>query len=190
MSTSIAESNQKSAKRNQELAQLGIHVNRDPGHLDYLLQIAPNTTYSANTLTSQAQIDFDLKYSPSFYLKENRRIILPIKASETGGSASVKPSFVEAFFDRGTSFEWQCDSATLGSSHMVNVLTKLESFFADLLEPAIELSDNEYASLCNCLNHNSALTYTSPSSISAVGSQWYFVRVPNPFPKTGIWLGL
>jgi hypothetical protein len=71
-----------------------------------------------------------------------------------------------------------------------------------VLEPALELSgifsnslaftnrlDTEYNSFCQCLGHASTLLYTSTTSISAGSSTYYFVRVPNIFAKTGLWLG-
>jgi hypothetical protein len=181
--SAITESMNKSAQRDYHLAQMGIPVNRDVGkygHLDMLVQIAPKSSYNTNALTTPAQIDFEFKNSPAYFLKDNRSIILSIKATETGGSASVKPSFCEAFFDKNNSFEWLCNGQQI---------TTPSPMIQTLLEPAIELSDTEYASIANTLNHNSALSYTSPTSISAGGSGYYFVRVPNPFPRDGLYLG-
>jgi hypothetical protein len=70
--SAITESVNKSAQRDYHLAQMGIPVNRDVGkygHLDYLVQIAPKSSYNTNALTTPAQIDFEFKYSPHTFSK-------------------------------------------------------------------------------------------------------------------------
>lgn len=103
-------------------------------HLDYLLTI-PSTGFNSGALTSQQTINFEIKNSPAYFLKDNRSLILYVKVSETGGAASVKPMFAEAFFEKGGSFEWLVNNQQI---------TTPSPMMQTVLEPAIELANNEY----------------------------------------------
>lgn len=52
----------------------------------------------------------------------------------------------------------------------------------------MDLRNNEYQSVINLFNHDSALTYTFVTAIAA--SVYYYVRIPAPFlsNQKGFWL--
>ncbi len=58
-----------------------------------------------------------------------------------------------------------------------------------LLDPAIHMSNQEYQQYCKTLNHNAALDPSSVVPLNANEVRWYYVKVPNPFPAAGFWLG-
>lgn len=50
-------------------------------------------------LTSPATIEFEIQPSPSYQLLDDYSIFLEITCSNTDGSNTVTPTFVEGFFD-------------------------------------------------------------------------------------------
>jgi hypothetical protein len=89
---------------------MGIPLTRDSisrySHLDFLYTIPPKDSYPSTALTSQAIIDFEIKNTPGFYLKDNRSLILYVRLAETGGTNPVTPTFAEAFFDKNNAIEF------------------------------------------------------------------------------------
>jgi hypothetical protein len=182
MSAAIQESIQKGMQNDQRLRQMGIPLSRDSlshyGHLDFLYTIPPKTSFSPTAVSTPSIIDFEIKNSPGFHLKDNRSLILAIQIAEVGGTNAVTLNPIEALFDKNNAVEFLCDGQSLGTP-----LPMLQL----LLEPAIEMSDVEYGQICSVLNHNTS--WASPTAITNGTSVWYFLRISNPFPKDGMWLG-
>lgn len=144
------------------------------------MSIPAKTTVPTTFLTNAGTVDFEFSYQPGSFLKDNHSIFLIFKVANTDGSNPVTPIFVENFLDNRYAVEWLWNNKPFAA---------LVPSFQVVMEPALELSDSEYEALCVGLNHGKTLAFGGVTAIAASGTKTYMLRVPNPFPKSGFWLG-
>jgi hypothetical protein len=157
-------------------------LHRKFGEVDYLMPIPAKTSIQANIPSSNSTnyIDYEITPMPGYYLKDNWSVILQIQVVETSGTGTITPNFAEMIFDYKNAFEWQMDG-----QQITTPFPSLQCVF----ERAPEMSEIEYITYCNMLNHDKTLAYTSAASVASSGTAYYTVRIPSPFPKYGFWLG-
>lgn len=152
------------------------------GELDFQLQVSPVVSTPVNALTSAGtEIMFNLPRNEALFLKDSNSIFLQIRARNTSGVNTIEPTFVESFFNRQNAMQWLADGNPFGriipaAQIAIDVAQSTEFDVYQALAP-------------NLLNHNSSLASTSPAVIATNGFKTYLVRVPNPFPTDGWWLG-
>lgn len=152
----------------------------------YDLIIPPKTSVVSTSLSVGNQIlDFEFDYKPGYYLRDPDSLFIEFQVSNSDALNTVTPTFVEGWLDELRAVEWLCDGQTFQTCPMMQVV----------LEPALKMTNREYTSYVSTTNHDNTLVYTSVASIAAgangvapvVGP--YMIRVPNPFPEIGLWLG-
>jgi len=126
--------------------------------------------------------DFEIKNLPDKRLKPGlRSILLEMKITETGGVNPVTLNFAEMLLDKNQGFEWTMN----GSTPLCDNVSSLRAVF----QPALDMEDPQYNSLCNVMNHDTALSHGSEIAIAAGGTALYWVVVPHPFGTEGFYLG-
>ena len=145
------------------------------------LSYDPSTPSPGSSLTQSQSIDFNLYYSPNYHIIDNDGIWLEINVSNTSGTNTVTPTFAELFFDDAKGIEFMINGSSIYQVPSTQIL----------LEPALELPDTQYKNLASLANHDNMLAYnaSAKSAIAASGSAQYIIRVANPFPSDGFWLG-
>jgi len=148
-------------------------------HVPYDWNFDPKTIVPSTSFTSATSVDFEIRSAPNYYSEDPDSLWLEINVTETGGSNTVTPTFVENLFDEIKGVEYMVDGVTF---YQVPV-------YQTLLSPAMIYSNTEYAAMCNVLNHSAVLAHDSGTAIAASGTAQYFLRLPSPLPSTGFWWG-
>jgi uncharacterized membrane protein len=151
----------------------------DGHHIHYDYSISAKVTPATTALTSANIFDFEIGALPGFFLHDNHSVYIEWNCTESGGSNSITPTFVEAFLEETNAVEWLLDGSTIAVFPREHVL----------LEPLMTLSEKEYESYSAMLNHNQQLAPNSVEAIAASGTQTYYLRIPTIFPDDGFWLG-
>jgi hypothetical protein len=141
-------------------------------------ELTPTGTIVQNTLrgTSVQGVRFDFSNLNKYWQAEHGWTAR-IKVSNTAstGGQTVKPTFVENFFDS--------DAIQVIQNGTGKVTTfPMEQVF---LEKPLLLNEDDYRKLCKTLNHNATLTVGSGTAIGPNSSDYYWVTIPDPFPKGG-----
>jgi hypothetical protein len=141
-------------------------------------EVTATTNASASVLrgSSVSAPKFDLNNLDKYWQAEHgvwARFKLTNTAS-TGGQ-TVKPTFLENWFD-ADAIQWTQN----GTGKIISF--PQEQLF---LETPLIVSEDEYRRLCKTMNHDAALTVGSGTAIAPLGSAFYWIRIPDIFPKGG-----
>lgn len=140
----------------------------------------PTTNVPSSALTTQTQFDIQIKANPVLYLKSNKHMYLSIPMINTDASHTITPTWAESMLLDTQAVEYLID----GKSFLICPCGQV------LIEPMTDMLQSDYVLYSNVTGKNASTMSTTPTlTLANSGTAIYFLRLPNPFPAYGFWLG-